>query len=235
MEALEGTGREGREDAREAGADAAQEAGAELPARSGRVDGRRRRYEHRRDELLRAATEHALDHGLAGLTLRAVAESAGVSHATLVHHFATRERLVAEIVDVALTRAFTRPDVVTAPAGEHPLRALWRHATTEQGLRSLRLFLAVTGHSLHGEQDLAAAVRRSLAERTGLLAAGLLRAGCPPQEAPAVATLLLGAMRGLVLDLLVTGERERVEAAFDALVADADARAARWRGAGPPG
>ena len=93
----------------------------------------------------------------------------------------------------------------------------------------------MTGHSLHGEQDLAAAVRRSLAERTGLLTAGLLRAGCPPQEAPAVATLLLGAMRGLVLDLLVTGERERVEAAFDALVADADARAARWRGAGPPG
>ncbi|WP_158257268.1 TetR/AcrR family transcriptional regulator [Kineococcus xinjiangensis] len=196
--------------------------------RGTRIDGRRRRYEHRRDELLQAAAAHALEHGLTNLTLRRIAESVGVSHATLVHHFGTRDRLVAEIVDTVLTRSFTAPEVIRPPAGEHPLRALWRHGTGERGLRSLRLFFAITGQSLHGEAALADAVHRSLSERTGLVAAGLQQAGCPERDALPLATLVLSAMRGLVLDLLVTGERARVDAAFNALVADVDRRAASW-------
>ncbi|GAA4962166.1 TetR/AcrR family transcriptional regulator [Kineococcus glutinatus] len=190
-------------------------------------DGRRLRYRHRREELRQAATEHALEHGIASLSLRTVAETAGVSHATLVHHFGTKERLVAEIVEEVLTRAFSSPGLVAGD--EDPLRALWRHATSERGLRSLRLFAAVTGHALHDQPELAAAVRRSLDERTALLTTGLRRAGCPAAEAAPLATLALGAMRGLVADLLVTGDRARVDAAVEVLLADLARRAATWR------
>jgi AcrR family transcriptional regulator len=37
---------------------------------SERVDGRTLRFQHRRPELLAAATEYVLDHGIAGLSLR---------------------------------------------------------------------------------------------------------------------------------------------------------------------
>lgn len=198
-----------------------------LPVMTENVDGRRRRYEHRREEVLDAAAEHVLEHGLADLSLRKVADTVGVSHATLVHHFTTKDRLVAEIVDLVLTRAFSSPALVP-PGSAEPLRVLWRRATAPAGRRNIRLFIAITGHAMHGSPDLAAAVARSLQQRAGLLAAALAAQGCPREEAAALATLVLGTMRGLLVDLLVTGDEERVEAAFEDLLRDLERRRATW-------
>ena len=204
------------------------DAGSEGPKH---VDGRRLRYRHRREELLQAATDHVLERGLAQLSLRRIADSAGVSHAALLHHFGTREQLVAEIVERVLDRAFTAPEVLAdeqrAADGGGPLRALWRQATTGRGEAYVRLFLAITGDALHDEV-LAAAVRRSVRERTGLMEAGLVRAGCPAREAGALATTVLGTMRGLVLDRLVTGDAARVDAAFEGFVRGLERQGERW-------
>ncbi|MFD2340296.1 TetR/AcrR family transcriptional regulator [Clavibacter tessellarius] len=187
------------------------------------VDGRRLRYAHRRGELLRAATEHVLEHGLDDLTLRGLADGVGVSHATLVHHFATRDGLIAEIVERVLAETFSSPDLVAG--AEDPLRALWARATAPEGRRHVRLFVAITGRSMHGDPPFADAVARSLRDRTALVAGALEAAGRPPAEASAAATVILGVMRGLMVDLLVTGDSARVDAAFAAFVAG-QARAA---------
>ncbi|WP_157602136.1 TetR/AcrR family transcriptional regulator [Rathayibacter sp. Leaf296] len=178
-----------------------------------RVDGRSLRYAHRREELLAAATEHVLEHGLTGLSLRRIAVSAGVSHATLEHHFASRDRLIAEIVDRVLAVMFADPEV--SHGGSDPLRAIWASATSEHGRRHVRLFLAITGQSMHEEPVFASAVARSVRTRVELLAAALEQDGRSRSEALAVATLILGVMRGLLADLLLTGDEERVDAAFD--------------------
>ncbi|MFT7711002.1 TetR/AcrR family transcriptional regulator [Clavibacter tessellarius] len=187
------------------------------------VDGRRLRYAHRRGELLRAATEHVLEHGLDDLTLRGLADGVGVSHATLVHHFATRDGLIAEIVERVLAETFSSPDLVAG--AEDPLRALWARATAPEGRRHVRLFVAITGRSMHGDPPFADAVARSLRDRTALVAGALEAAGRPSAEASAAATVILGVMRGLMVDLLLTGDSARVDAAFAAFVAG-QARAA---------
>ena len=187
------------------------------------VDGRRLRYAHRRGELLRAATEHVLEHGLDDLTLRGLADGVGVSHATLVHHFATRDGLIAEIVERVLAETFSSPDLVAG--AEDPLRALWARATAPEGRRHVRLFVAITGRSMHGDPPFADAVARSLRDRTALVAGALEAAGRPPAEVSAAATVILGVMRGLMVDLLLTGDSARVDAAFAAFVAG-QARAA---------
>jgi AcrR family transcriptional regulator len=181
------------------------------------ADGRRLRYQHRREELLHAATEHVVAEGLAQSSLRRVAEGVGVSHAALLHHFGTREGLLAEIVERVLTRAFVAPDLHEGNPEGGPLRALWRHATTEPGDRYVRLFLAITGQALH-DDVLAATVRRSVRERSDLVAAGFVAAGADPRTAAALGTLVLSTMRGLVLDRLVTGDDARVDAAFEVFV-----------------
>jgi AcrR family transcriptional regulator len=199
------------------------------------IDGRRLRYAHRRGELLRAATEHVLDHGLDDLTLRGIADGVGVSHATLVHHFATRDALITEIVERVLAETFASPDLVAG--ADDPLRALWSRATDPEGRRHVRLFIAITGRSLHGDPPFAEAVARSVRERTALIARALEAAGRPPAEASAAATVILGVMRGLMVDLLITGDRDRVDAAFAAF-AEGQSRAAGQGSAGriaPPG
>ncbi|WP_432548779.1 TetR/AcrR family transcriptional regulator [Kineococcus sp. SYSU DK004] len=198
------------------------------PGGAQRVDGRRLRYRHRREELLRAATEHVLDHGLEGLSLRVLARSAGVSHAALLHHFATREQLVAEVVAEVLDRAFSAPGLVAGDPPGGPLRALWHHATTDPGQRAVRLFIAITGTALYGDGDTARAVRRSVRERTALLREGLVREGCPEQAAGPLATLALSTMRGLAVDRLLTGDAERVDAAFELFVRGLEAQQRAW-------
>jgi len=192
-----------------------------------RVDGRKLRFEHRRGEVLRAATEHALDHGLADLSLRRVAQTVGVSHATLVHHFTTKDHLVAEIVDLVLARSFTLPDLTDDDPT--PLETIWHRATSDEGRRYVRLFTAITGHAMHGNPALREAVARSMRQRTDLLADGLARHGCPEAEATVLATSLLSTLRGLLADLLVTEDDERVLGAFRDLDAELARRTARWR------
>ncbi|OOB90846.1 hypothetical protein B0T42_09420 [Rathayibacter sp. VKM Ac-2630] len=177
------------------------------------MDGRSLRYAHRREELLEAATEHVLEHGLTGLSLRRIAVSAGVSHATLEHHFTSRDRLIAEIVDRVLAVTFADPEVSRGDAD--PLRAIWASATGERGRRYVRLFLAITGQSMHQEPVFADAVARSVRTRVELIAVALEEEGRSRSVALAVATLILGVMRGLLADLLLTGDEERITAAFD--------------------
>lgn len=191
-----------------------------------RVDGRKLRFQHRRGEVLAAATEHALDKGLDDLSLRKVAQSAGVSHATLVHHFASKDRLVAEIVDRVLAETLSVPDL---PRDDpDPMRAIWRRATGERGRRYVRLFIAITGRAMYGDPALVEAVASSMRQRTDLIAAGLVRCGCPEDQARPVATSLLAGMRGLFVDLLTGGDEQRVNAAFDDLVSELERRVAGW-------
>ncbi|WP_031469636.1 TetR/AcrR family transcriptional regulator [Sciscionella sediminilitoris] len=193
-----------------------------------RVDGRKQRFEHRRGEVLRAATEHALDHGLDELSLRKIAQTVGVSHATLVHHFGTKEQLVAEIVELVLAGTLAVPDL---PQDDpDPLRTIWRRATADRGRRYVKLFVAITGQAMHGDEALVNAVAASMRQRTNLLAEGLARNGCPPSRTQAVATALLAGLRGLFVDLVTTGDTDRVDAAFEDMLAELKHRLADWAG-----
>src|ERR1700688_2080962 len=91
-----------------------------------------------RDALLEAAERVLERDGLAGLTLRAVAREAGVSHAAPTHHFGDLTGLVSELAAIGfrqfnaamasacdsattpLSRALARPKAYVAYAQAHP-------------------------------------------------------------------------------------------------------------------
>jgi hypothetical protein len=108
------------------------------------------------------------------------------------------------------------------------LRALWAHLTSQPGQRDIRLFVEVLGQSLFGETGYSPALSRSIAHRLDLIATNVVSLGCPEHEARAFATLLLATIRGLVIELLATGERERLDEAFAIAVENAERRAAEW-------
>ncbi|CAL78706.1 putative Transcriptional regulatory protein, TetR family [Bradyrhizobium sp. ORS 278] len=69
-----------------------------------------------REALLEAAERVLERDGLAGLTLRAVAREAGVSHAAPTHHFKDLTGLVSELAAIG----FTRFNAAMKAAGESP-------------------------------------------------------------------------------------------------------------------
>jgi AcrR family transcriptional regulator len=203
-----------------------------------RVDGRSLRYQHRRGELLDAVADYVLETGVAALSLRRAAEAVGVSHVTLQHHFGSKEQLVDEIIECLLERIVQSQSVHIddAPARDADLatrlRMVWAHLTSPGGQRDIRLFIEFFGQSLFGGARFSPAAARSIEQRLELITATIVGLGCPLEEAGAFGTLLLATLRGLIMELLITGDRERMDAAFELAVADAERYTAQWASAG---
>ena len=111
-----------------------------------------------RDALLEAAERVLERDGLAGLTLRAVAREAGVSHAAPTHHFGDLTGLVSELAAIGF-RQFNRAMEVAIAAGNSPVeRALAKakayvaYARAHPGMYGLMFrteWLDMTRPSLH--------------------------------------------------------------------------------------
>lgn len=92
--------------------------------------------ESSRDRLLAAAARVYAEHGYAGTTTRRVAEEAGVNEVTLFRHFGSKDKLLAEAVQLHTGEfpAVTLPAEPANPPGE---LAAWAGAHLER-LRSAR-------------------------------------------------------------------------------------------------
>ncbi|MUL65455.1 TetR family transcriptional regulator [Mycobacterium sp. CBMA 234] len=188
-----------------------------MDSESLRIDGRTARFQHRRPELLGAAAEYVLDNGLAELSLRRLAEALGVTHATLLRHFASKDELVLEVAE------HIRADFQARLAGDIDLkpgysvadlaRALWSRLCEPREQRQFRLLFELFGSRSLGDKRLTESMIHSWVESIAdrIVASD----GWSRQDSQALATLLLAQFRGLQLDLMLTGERSRVDAALE--------------------
>lgn len=171
-----------------------------------------------RERLLDAAIEHFGRHGVGDTSLRAIAEAVGTSHRMLIYHFGSREGLLAEVtreVEARQRAAMTATYDEGLPPGE-AAAAYWEQ-TVEATLRYGPLFFELSAHAMQGKEH-AAVLREELIGAWLPSITGLcLRLGIPQPQAETHARLALAAARGLLADLLVSGQREEVARAADLL------------------
>jgi AcrR family transcriptional regulator len=179
----------------------------------------------RKEELLELAYRYALEHGLADLSLRPLAAAIGTSPRVLLFLFGSKDGLVRallararadELSYLALERA-TEEDGLAASVA-----ATWRWLAAEPVRPLLTLWTEAYARSLVEPggpwSDFAS---QSVADWLGVLAAAQpaddacrrVQGGDP--EPAADGTLALAVLRGCLLDLLATGDTERVTAAVD--------------------
>jgi AcrR family transcriptional regulator len=175
-----------------------------------------------RERLLVAAIEHLAQDGSHDLSLRSIASAIGTSHRMLNYHFGSRAGLLAAIVSelerrqrVFLAEALSDQ---SATAGELMWR-MWEHLADERMWPYERLFFEMSGRALQGEPD-AQALRSELVD-PWLPSADELdaRSRLAPAEARAQARLGVAVTRGLLLDLLATGDRAGTDAAMRRFIA----------------
>jgi AcrR family transcriptional regulator len=171
-----------------------------------------------RERLVDAAVDHFGRHGIGDTSLRGIAEALGTSHRMLIYHFGSREGLLAEVTREVEAR---QRAVLLSTYDEHlpPLEAAAKYweATVEATLHYGPLFFELAAHAMQGREH-AAALREELIAAWLPSVTGLCRAiGISEEQAPAHARLALGAARGLLLDLLVSGERDAVTRSADLL------------------
>src|SRR5688500_18500392 len=100
----------------------------------------------RREQILKAAHEVALRRGIEGVTVRAVAARAQLSHGLVLFHFKRKDQLVSALLDrVLATTLSLRVAEEIAPIQDprHRLRALLQQEVDRlaHDTRQVRLFL----------------------------------------------------------------------------------------------
>lgn len=170
-----------------------------------------------RQRLLEAAIAHVAEHGLGDLSLRGLAAELGTSHRMLIFHFGSKEQLWAEIIHTVEQRQRARfaemvPDP-TRPTRE-ALWTWWKHISDPSLWPSERLFFELYGQALQGREHAAAFLDGIVDDWVKPIAQANAAAGAPEGIAHAHARLGVAVTRGLLLDLLATGDVDRVDEAM---------------------
>jgi AcrR family transcriptional regulator len=180
-----------------------------------KIDGRTLRHQHRRPELLDAAVEYVLEHGVADLSLRPMADELGVSHSTLLRHFGTKEDLVTEVIEHIRAGIFSAPrsSAVDAPLAQS-FRAVWKRVCEPTERRQFLLLFEVVAMQGRDPNRFASLEPTLITEFLRPVEARLRSHGLSNREARDVASGFLAMVRGLQVDLAVSGDQRRVDAAM---------------------
>ena len=161
-----------------------------------------------RDELLARSVAWFAEHGVGDTSLRTLATGVGTSHRMLIYHFGSREGLLAAVVEsVELTERSLLERLLAEV--DDPYAAglrFWEHVA-DAATTFAPLYFELAGQAMQG-QPWAAGLRDWLTTGwTEALTELWTRFGRPPQEAAEVARVNLAAVRGLLFDLALTGDR----------------------------
>lgn len=164
--------------------------------------------EHKGDarERLLARLLDAFDEGLPSpeVSLREVAARAGTSHALLRYHFGSLPGVLAAILKAQRSRD-NEALFETAQHGtfDDLVVAIWRTYTRPEQLSRVRGFFHVVGLAAYRPEDFREFVD-SLDDLTKMLASLAEREGLDAKEALTTATVTIAAIRGLLLQEVLT-------------------------------
>lgn len=167
-----------------------------------------------RATLLQAAVDTVVQRGLADLSLRQLAEEIGTSHRMLIYHFGSKEGLVTEVVKALDQRLYAAAWPAAQQHAHEPAeasRAVWREVSSPQRRDEQVLMVEMYAAAMRGRPG-----TEELAERLhDWVAASESQAQWLDADAHRQSRLLAGVVRGLLIDLLMTGDHEGVNDAFE--------------------
>ena len=178
-----------------------------------------------RERLLALAVGHALDSGIADLSLRQLAEAIGTSHRMLIYHFGSREGLLAAVTrEVEEEQRSALLEAGTATARD--ARQFWQRLSDPALWPQERLFFELYAQALRGRPGTEGFLDGIVESWVTPIADAMVKAGAAERTARADARLGVAVVRGLLLDLLATGDRAGVTEAYERFLARGPAAAA---------
>jgi AcrR family transcriptional regulator len=172
----------------------------------------------KRQEVLIAVIADLAREGLGDRSLRDIAAAVGTSHRMLIHHFGSRYGLMTAVVEAIEEDQKRFMESLDGASGDIAA-AMWQRLRDPDLWPAERLFFECYARALHGEKPfdrLLPGIVDDWVERTVALDS---TPDVPPALARARARVGLAVFRGLLLDLVGTGDQAGVDAAFSAYAA----------------
>jgi AcrR family transcriptional regulator len=173
-----------------------------------------------RTKLLERTVDYVLKRGLVDLTLRPLATALDTSPRMLIYFFGSKERLITEALAQAGTRQQQEFDRLLSTRGKRRSRLAmaWEVWSTVENRWFSWFFFEVFVLAMRNRRRFPGFLERMVKDWLSFFAQAVEAAGFEPRRVTPMATFILATIRGLQLDLLATGERPRVEAAFQEML-----------------
>ncbi len=168
----------------------------------------------RKQELLDAVVAEVERGGIGDRSLREIGAAVGTSHRMLIHYFGSREGLLTEVVRTVEADQRRFLESLDLPP-EQAMTEMWRRLRDPRLWPAERLFFECYARACRGEPPFASLLPGLVDDWIdGSVARGLAWPGSRREER-ARARAGLAMFRGLLLDLVATGDREGVDEAFE--------------------
>jgi AcrR family transcriptional regulator len=185
-----------------------------------RVRGPYAKTEARRAEILRTALDAFAERGFQGSSLRDIAEAVGLSPAGILHHFATKEALLAAVLAEKDAESVSHFEGAHGLGVLDALRGVVEANLAQPGL--IRLFTTLSAEAINEEHPAHEYFQLRYAGARELFAAGLRQGQLDGEVSPTTdvemaASLLIAVMDGLQMQWLLN-EGFDMLGAFDAFL-----------------
>ncbi|QNE21875.1 TetR/AcrR family transcriptional regulator [Kribbella qitaiheensis] len=180
----------------------------------------------RETELLELAYQYSLTHGLADLSLRPLATAIGSSPRVLLFLFDSKDGLIRALLARTRTDELELLREINSRYGDAPgleviARELWTWLAAKERRPLMTLWVEAYGRSLVApEGPWADYARSTVDDWLELLATAQRKRERASRRGEARRTGVLAILRGALLDLLATGNKDRTTAAVEAYLAD---------------
>jgi AcrR family transcriptional regulator len=176
----------------------------------------------RRADLREAAIEYLRTHGVEDFTLASMASALSTSSRMLIYHLGHRDAILGDAVHAMRLEVAERVRRAEPASLRDAAEQLWDYYSARPS--EMQLWFYLVGRSLEDPESFSVFSDSIVSAWTDLLLEAATREGLRGARAEAECRLYLAALRGLLLDLVITRDREAVSAAFRALI-ERDGRA----------
>jgi AcrR family transcriptional regulator len=166
--------------------------------------------------LLHGAIDYVAAHGLQDRSLRDIAAAIGTSHRMLIYHFGSKAGLMRAIVEEVERQQREFFAQFIADLSVPPIdaaQAFWERVSDPALANNVRLFFELYGQALQGRPGTEGFLDRIVDAWVEPLVEYGVRRGQSVEAARADARLGVAVTRGLLLDLVGTGNRAAVDEA----------------------
>lgn len=184
-------------------------------------------------ELREAIVRYLMAHGLAGLSLRPLAEALGCSPRVLLYHFGSKEKMVSDALAEVRRQQRATYDGVQASSFTDACRKVWKRMTAPDSEPLFRLFFEVYGLALRSPRLYRDFLHDTIEQWLQPTSSGLMHEGYKRVEARALATIVLAGLRGFMLDFCATHDRRRVDRAVHLWLSSLDFSLREMKGRRP--
>ena len=163
-----------------------------------------------KNALLDRVTAYLAEAGVGDQSLRQIATGAGTSHRMLIYHFGTRDGLLVEVVrEVERRQRAALADLTTTGNPREVAMAFWRRLSDPALAPHERLFFELYGAALAGRPGVAPVLDGIVYSWLDPVVGAF--EGMSPADRRRRGRMVLAFVRGALLDLLATGDREELD------------------------